>query len=93
MFKLVSNLDGSYSFLAEANGYFVCADNSGSSPLIANKMNNQQWESFILTPNPDSSFSIESQANWRFVGADNAGQSPLIANKDSASTWEVVIVN
>jgi hypothetical protein len=66
----------------------VSADNSGNSPLIANKKTNQQWESFFLTKNPDGSLTIESQANWNFVCADNYGKNPLIANRVSTSSWE-----
>ena len=86
--KLISNLDGSFSFLAMANGLFVSADNYGQNPLIADRLLNQQWECFILTPNPDGSFTIESQANWKFVCAENGGQSSLIANRDATSLWE-----
>jgi hypothetical protein len=71
-----------------ANGLFVSADNYGQNPLIADRLLNQQWECFILTPNPDGSFTIESQANWKFVCAENGGQSSLIANRDATSTWE-----
>ena len=62
-----------------ANGLFVSADNYGQNPLIADRLLNQQWENFILTPNADGSFTIESQANWKFVCAENGGQSSLIA--------------
>lgn len=81
-------MDGSFSFLAIANGYFVSADNNGTNTLIANKLFNEQWERFILTPNSNASFTIESQANWKFVCAEDGGKSPLIANRVSTSNWE-----
>ena len=85
---MISNQDGSYSFLSKANGRFVSVDNNGDNTLIANKDINRDTESFILIPNPDGSFTIEAKANWKFLCADNGGKNALTANRASTSLWE-----
>lgn len=54
---------------SHANGLYVCADNKGESPLIANKMMAYAWETFELAPNEEG-YSLKSMANGKFVCAD-----------------------
>jgi hypothetical protein len=85
----VSSSGGSViSLRAHANGDIVTADNTGTSPLIANRTSVGQWESFDLINNADGSVSLRAHANGDIVTADNAGASPLIANRTSIGPWE-----
>ena len=79
---------GTVVLRAAANNSYVCAENAGASPLIANRAAVGVWETFRLVTNSDGSFSLRSQANGRYVCADAAGGSPLIANRDAIGQWE-----
>src|SRR6202011_5885234 len=76
------------SLRAHANNMIVTADNTGSSPLIANRTAVGTWEEFDLINNPDGSVSFRAHANNMIVTADNAGANPLIANRTAIGTWE-----
>jgi hypothetical protein len=43
--------DGTVSFLARADNQYVCADNAGAAPLIANRTAIGPWEQFDLITN------------------------------------------
>ncbi|CAF3031084.1 unnamed protein product, partial [Rotaria sp. Silwood2] len=73
---------------SNANGKFICADNAGNSPLIANRDAPSTWETFdLITLNGDN-VALKSHANGQYVCAENAGNSSLIANRTSISSWE-----
>ncbi|HEY0808335.1 MAG TPA: hypothetical protein VGD84_24925, partial [Pseudonocardiaceae bacterium] len=76
------------SLRAHANNMIVTADNTGSSPLIANRTAIGTWEQFDLINNPDGSISFRAHANNNIVTADNAGAAPLIANRTAIGPWE-----
>ncbi|HWG24155.1 fascin domain-containing protein, partial [Actinospica sp.] len=76
------------SLRAHANGDIVTADNTGTSPLIANRTAIGTWEEFDLINNSDGSVSLRAHANGDIVTADNTGTSPLIANRTTIGTWE-----
>jgi len=78
----------SVSLLAQANGQYVCADNSGSSPLIANRAAAGAWEHFTVVDMGSGNVALRAQANSQYVCADNSGSSPLIANRAAAGFWE-----
>ncbi|MBN1411078.1 MAG: transglycosylase SLT domain-containing protein [Spirochaetales bacterium] len=71
-----------------ANGMFVCAENGGASPLIANRGAANTWEQFNRIYNSDGTISLIAQANGRYVCAENAGAGSLIANRTAVGTWE-----
>ncbi len=48
LFFIQGNNDGTYSFRAKFNWQYVCADNYGNNPLIANRYTNSGWENFNL---------------------------------------------
>jgi hypothetical protein len=79
---------GVVSLRAHANNEYVSADNTGASPLIANRTAIGSWESFDLINNADGSISLRSHANSEYVSADNAGANPLIANRTAIGGWE-----
>ncbi|WP_223297235.1 glycosyl hydrolase family 95 catalytic domain-containing protein [Catenulispora acidiphila] len=92
VFALATSGSGSsgsaISLRAHANGDIVTADNTGTSPLIANRTTVGAWETFDLINNTDGSVSLRAHANGDIVTADNAGASPLIANRTSIGPWE-----
>jgi hypothetical protein len=71
-----------------ANGRFVCAENAGGSPLIANRTAIGTWEQFQLWNTSSGYFALKAKANGLYVCAENAGNSPLIANRGAIGTWE-----
>jgi hypothetical protein len=71
-----------------ANGKFVCAENAGASPLIANRTAIGTWEQFQLWNTSPGYFALKAKANGLYVCAENAGNSPLIANRGAIGTWE-----
>jgi hypothetical protein len=84
----ITDLGGGNVSLKASNGKYVCAENAGADPLVANRDAVGQWETFALIHNPDGSVSFKSAANGKYVCADNAGASPLIANRDAIGPWE-----
>jgi endoglucanase len=81
-------LSGRVSLRAVVDNQFVCADNAGTAPLIANRDQVMGWEKFDVLQNSDGSVSFRSAANGRLVAAENFGNSPLLAGRDSVGDWE-----
>ena len=78
----------SVSLQAQINGLYVCADNAGSSPLIANRTTAGAWETFTVVDAGGGNIALKAQANGEYVCADNAGSSPLIANRTAIGSYE-----
>jgi hypothetical protein len=76
------------SLKALANNQYVSADNTGTSPLIANRTSVGTWEQFTLVDAGSGNVALLAHANNQYVCADNTGTSPLIANRTSVGTWE-----
>ncbi|MEU0554159.1 hypothetical protein [Dactylosporangium sp. NPDC006015] len=81
-------LGGGNVALRARNGLFVCAENAGAAPLVANRATAGAWESFQLLNNGDGSFSLRANVNGRYVCAENAGAAALIANRTAIGQWE-----
>lgn len=80
---------GDCYFVANGNGKVVCAENAGSSPLIANRSaNGGAWETFNIVANGDGTYSFLSKANSKYVCAVIDESSQLLARSSSISTWE-----
>lgn len=73
---------------ANANGRYVCADNSGESPLIARSFSVGLWEKFVIEDAGNGQVALKAVVNNDYVCADNSGSSPLIANRSTAGDWE-----
>jgi hypothetical protein len=71
-----------------ANGKFVCAENKGADPLIANRDAVGDWESFDLVDLGNNRVSLKAVINNKYVCAENKGALPLIANRGSVGEWE-----
>jgi len=73
---------------ARANNLYVCADNAGASPLIANRTAIGAWEQFDVLDAGGGNIALRAHANSQIVCADNAGASALIANRTAVGGWE-----
>jgi len=73
---------------AHANNRFVCADQAGAAPLIANRAAIGPWETFTTVPQPDGTVALRAAVNGRYVTAEHAGAQPLIANRTVVGPWE-----
>jgi hypothetical protein len=78
----------SVSLLAQANGKYVCADNAGVDPLIANRTSAGAWEHYLVVDAGSGNIALRAQANNQYVCADNTGNNPLIANRSTYGFWE-----
>jgi hypothetical protein len=76
---------------ADANSKYVCAENGGNAPLIANRNNVGAWEQFVVVDAGGGKIALRAVANNRYVCADNGGSSPLIANRLNPGPWESFI--
>ncbi|MDT0347416.1 poly(ethylene terephthalate) hydrolase family protein [Streptomyces litchfieldiae] len=76
------------SLRSRANNQYVCAENAGGSPLIANRTAIGPWERFDLVDLGGGAVALRAQANGQYVCAENAGGSPLIANRTAIGPWE-----
>jgi type 1 glutamine amidotransferase len=79
---------GQIALRARSNNQYVCAENSGSASLIANRGAVGSWEKFTLVNNADGSVSLKANANGKYVTAENAGAAALIANRTAIGPWE-----
>ncbi|CAF2033691.1 unnamed protein product [Rotaria magnacalcarata] len=73
---------------SSANGKFICAENGGNGPLIANRDTVSGWETFDLIILDGNNVALKSHANGKYVCAENSGDGPLIANRSQVSSWE-----
>lgn len=79
---------GYASLKSMANQKVVCADNSGTSPLVANRDSAGDWELFRIVTNSDGTISLQSKVNNLYVSADLNQSSRLIARSASIQGWE-----
>jgi hypothetical protein len=73
---------------AVINNKFVCAENYGNSPLIANRTIAANWEKFKVVDAGDGNIVLQAIVNGKFVCAENYGNSSLIARSTNVGTWE-----
>lgn len=81
-------LPGYSSILSMANNMYVCADNYGNDPLIANRSSASDWEAFKVIRNSDGTVSFLSQISNKYVSADLNIGGKLIADRTAIDTWE-----
>jgi hypothetical protein len=80
--------NGNIALVALANSEYVCADNGGANPLIANRHAFGAWETYTELDAGGGHTALRALANNQIVCADSGGASPLIANRTSAGSWE-----
>lgn len=73
---------------ATVNSNYVCADNGGANPLIANRTTIGQWEQYEKFGLGNGMIALKALANGQYVCADNFGNNPLIANRTAIGPWE-----
>jgi endoglucanase len=76
------------SIKAMANNSFVCAEDTGASPLVANRATVGGWEKFTVVNNSDGTISFLSSANNKYVTADLNQSTKLIARATTIQDWE-----
>lgn len=81
-------ISGYSSILALANNMYVCAENYGNDPLVANRSTASDWEAFKIIYNSDGTVSFLSQISNKYVSADLNIGGQLIANRTAIDTWE-----
>ncbi|GFZ34022.1 hypothetical protein CSC2_45480 [Clostridium zeae] len=77
-----------YSLQSRANYNYVCADNYGNNPLVANRTSTSAWEQYQVINNADGTISFQSMANYKYVCADLNQGANLIARSTSIQQWE-----
>jgi len=87
-FDVVTLSGGNVALRSKANGMYVCAENAGNNPLVANRAAVGAWETFTLITNPDGTVSLRATVNNKYVVAENAGAAALIANRAAIGAWE-----
>ncbi|MFF5289359.1 ThuA domain-containing protein [Paractinoplanes globisporus] len=87
-FDVVTLSGGNVALRSKATGLYVCAENAGNNPLVANRAAVGSWETFTLITNPDGTVSLRATVNNRYVVAENAGAGALIANRTGIGAWE-----
>jgi dienelactone hydrolase len=76
------------SLRCRANNSYVCAENAGASPLVANRAAVGPWERFDLVDLGAGAVALRAHTNNQYVCAENAGASPLVANRAAVGPWE-----
>jgi type 1 glutamine amidotransferase len=87
-FEIVPLSGGNVALRSKADNMYVCAENNGNAPLIANRGAVGGWETFTQINNSDGSVSFRATVNNKYVVAENAGAAALIANRDAIGAWE-----
>ncbi|WP_310603013.1 glycosyl hydrolase family 18 protein [Anaerosporobacter sp.] len=76
------------SIQSSSNSKYVCAEDTGASPLVADRANAAGWESFKIVNNTDGTVSFLSSANGKYLCAVIDEKNQLLARSSKISTWE-----
>ncbi|WP_310603025.1 cellulase family glycosylhydrolase [Anaerosporobacter sp.] len=76
------------SIQSSANGKYVCAEDEGASPLVANRDSAGGWEQFKVVYNSDNTVSFQSSANGKYLCAVIDESNQLLARSAQIGTWE-----
>jgi hypothetical protein len=76
------------TFKAVVNNKYVCAENYGNNPLIANRATAGSWEKFKVVDAGNGNIGLQALINNKYVTADNYGNASLIAKATIINTWE-----
>ncbi|MEV4347016.1 lectin [Actinoplanes sp. NPDC049596] len=87
-FTIVDAGSGSVALRSATTGKYVCAENAGGSPLVADRDAIGSWEKFVRVGNADGSISLRCAANGKYVCAEDAGAGSLVANRTAIGLWE-----
>lgn len=70
------------------NTQYVCADNAGSSPLIANRTVAGLYETFTVVDAGSGNVALKAMDNGKYVDAANNGSGALIADSTTIGQAE-----
>ena len=73
--------------LKASNGKFVCNQDNGDLPLLADRDAIGAWETFQLTYIDGNKIALKASNN-KYVCNENNGDLPLVANRDAIGAWE-----
>ncbi len=76
------------ALLSLKNNKYVCAENDGMGPLIANRNKIGDWEKFILIETTENKFAIKSNTSLKFVCIENEENHSLFSNRDVIGPWD-----
>ena len=88
--KALTNKDY-FAIKAGINNKYVCAEDYGETPLIANRDSSGGWEQFRVINNTDGTISFQSRANNKYlctVFDDTDKENPIVARSNKIGTWE-----
>jgi hypothetical protein len=74
--------------LKVSNGKFVCAENGGASPLVANRDVIGPWEQFLLVEHGPGKVALQA-TNGKYVGRVAGATGELLAQRDQITNDEV----
>jgi hypothetical protein len=84
---------GNIGLRALVNNQYVCAENAGASPLIANRTSVGPWETFTELDAGGGNTALRALDDSQIVCAESAGANPLIANRTAIGSWETFTVS
>ena len=82
-----SKISSLHSIRSKGTNKYVCADNYGNNPLVANRDSVAGWEKFQVVNNNDGTISILSIVNNKYVAADLNQGTKLIARSNLVDAW------
>eukprot|EP01113_Clastostelium_recurvatum_P046820 TRINITY_DN8261_c0_g1_i2.p1 TRINITY_DN8261_c0_g1~~TRINITY_DN8261_c0_g1_i2.p1 ORF type:complete len:380 (+),score=64.23 TRINITY_DN8261_c0_g1_i2:1219-2358(+) len=71
LFRFAAVTGGGYSIRSATSNQYVCADNNGANPLIANRGSASGWETFTFSKPTTSSSNVD----WTFTAVNNLAVS------------------
>ena len=80
-------LDEESVALTAVNGKYLCNEQNGERPLIANRTEIGPWETFQLI-NINGGHVALKASNGKYVCNENNGGAPLQANREKVASWE-----
>ena len=79
---------GNIGLLALVDAQYVCAENNGASPLIANRAAVGSWETYTEFDAGGGNISLRAMNDGLYVTAPNGGSNALIAQSTSIGVAE-----
>lgn len=76
------------SLKATINNKYVCAEDAGVSPLIANRDAVGAWEQFRVLDAGNGLIALQAIINNGYVCTEGGGTAPMIANRTAINDWE-----
>jgi len=75
-----ATITGGYTIQAQPSNQFVSADNTGTSPLVANRPTASGWETFVFTAQSGGYWTITATDDNEYVAIQPSTSNELLAN-------------